>query len=136
MRVMDDRALAQQVEAMKDDPDAWGGPESTEAPGRKRKSERRQRGAVVSVRLSAEELEALQRYADERGMALSSVLREYGLRAASARQDLEPRPDRPADIAHRLRTVVARTYNSQDPSSGGLTISISGSAAVVAASST
>ena len=77
---MTDEELAAQVEAMRDDPDAWGAPEQEPRP--KRKSERRQRGAMVSVRLSPEELEAVQLQAAAVGSSVSGYLRNLALAAS------------------------------------------------------
>lgn len=57
------------------DPEAW------EEPQRSAKSERRQRGVVVSVRLSPDEFARLQGLADEAGVAVSTLLRERALTA-------------------------------------------------------
>lgn len=78
--VMDERPLHEQVEALKDDPEAWG--EAVPAPDRKSKSETRQRSAVVSARFSPKELEQLQSYAEREGSTLSAVLRKRALEAA------------------------------------------------------
>lgn len=53
MNSMDEHTLASQVEAMKDDDAAWGDPEPKSQ--RPRKSEQRQRGAMVSVRFTEDE---------------------------------------------------------------------------------
>jgi hypothetical protein len=49
----------------------------------RRRSERRQRAAVVSVRLSVDEVEAVQEYAADRGLSLSGALRTATLEAAA-----------------------------------------------------
>jgi hypothetical protein len=72
---------APRIEAMKDDPDAWGAPVPNPSP---RRSERRQRGTVVSVRLTAEELAEVQSYAELRGLSLSGALRAAALDAKEA----------------------------------------------------
>jgi hypothetical protein len=77
---MDDRKLAKQIEAMRDDEDAWGGP--SPEPERKRKSERRQRGALVSVRFSPDELASVQAHAAEAGNSVSGYIRNLALAAA------------------------------------------------------
>lgn len=78
---MNEAELAAQIEGMKDDPDAWGEPDP--APGKSsRRSERRRRGAVVSVRLTVDELERVQAYAHNRGLSLSGALRTAALEAA------------------------------------------------------
>lgn len=74
---MTDRELAAQIEAMRDDPKAWGEPEPE--PSRKRKSERRQRGALVSVRFTPEELALVQTHAAEAGTSVSGYLRDIAL---------------------------------------------------------
>lgn len=77
---MEEHKLAEQVEAMRDDAEAWGDP--VPEPGRKRKSERRQRGAMVSVRFSPEELASVQAHAAEAGATVSGYLRDLALAAA------------------------------------------------------
>ena len=77
---MRERELAEQIEAMRDDPEAWGDPVAE--PERKRKSERRQRGAMVSVRFSPDELASVQEHAAEAGTSVSGYLRNLALTAA------------------------------------------------------
>ncbi len=77
---MEERELAEQIEAMCDDAEAWGEPVAE--PERKRKSERRQRGAMVSVRFSPDELAAVQEHAAGAGMSVSGYLRNLALAAA------------------------------------------------------
>ena len=77
---MKEHELAEQIEAMRDDPEAWGEPVAE--PQRKRKSERRQRGAMVSVRFSPDELAAVQAHAAEAGMSVSGYLRSLALETA------------------------------------------------------
>jgi hypothetical protein len=90
MTGVDERALAKQIEDMKDDPEAWG--DASEPPGgRKSRSERRQRAAVVSVRFTAEELATAQAYADQRGLSLSGALRTVLLEAATPPPVATPR---------------------------------------------
>lgn len=81
MSNVDRPSLADQIEAMKDDPDAWGEPASGPPP---RRSERRQRATVVSVRLTTEELAKVQSYADRRHLSLSGALRTAALEAEEA----------------------------------------------------
>lgn len=78
--IMKERELAEQIEAMRDDAEAWGDP--VPESGRKRKSERRQRGAMVSVRLSPEELAVVQAHAADAGTSVSGYLRNLALAAA------------------------------------------------------
>jgi hypothetical protein len=78
--IMRERELAEQIEAARDDPDAWGDP--VPEPEHKRKSERRQRGAMVSVRFSPDELTTVQEHAAEAGMSVSGYLRNLALTPA------------------------------------------------------
>jgi predicted DNA binding CopG/RHH family protein len=80
MNSMDEHTLASQVEAMKDDAAAWGDPELKSQ--RPRKSEQRQRGAMVSVRFTEDELSAVQAHAAERGLSVSGYLRSVALDVA------------------------------------------------------
>jgi predicted DNA binding CopG/RHH family protein len=77
---MKEHELAEQIEAMRDKPEAWGEPVAE--PERKRKSERRQRGAMVSVRFSPDELTAVQAHATKAGMSVSGYLRSLALQTA------------------------------------------------------
>jgi hypothetical protein len=77
---MRERELAEQIEAMRDDPDAWGEP--SPEPERKRKSERRQRGAMVSVRFSPDELASVQAHAAKAHSSVSGYLRNLALAVA------------------------------------------------------
>jgi Mobilization protein NikA len=77
---MKEHELAEQIEAMRDDPEAWGEPVAE--PERKRKSERRQRGAMVSVRFSPDELAVVQAHAADAGMSVSGYLRSLALETA------------------------------------------------------
>ena len=59
------------VESMRDDPGAWG------EPVKPRKSEQRQRSAMVSVRFTPDEVAVVQERAG--GMPVSTYLRELAL---------------------------------------------------------
>jgi hypothetical protein len=72
--------LVARIEAARDDPEAWGDP--TPNVKRKPKSERRQRGAMVSVRFSPAELAAVQTQADNAGASVSGYIRSLALAAA------------------------------------------------------
>jgi hypothetical protein len=83
---MDEKELAAQLQSTKDDVDEWGNatpdPDSTDpavASGTKSAPKRRL-AAMVSVRLSPEELEAVQARAAERGESVSGYLRGVALR--------------------------------------------------------
>ncbi|TKJ18928.1 hypothetical protein [Blastococcus sp. CCUG 61487] len=58
-----------------EDASEWGDPE----PARPRKSEKRQRGIVVSVRLSPEEFELVEKHASSLGMPLGTFMRQQAL---------------------------------------------------------
>ena len=75
--IVTEEELAAQVEAMRDDAEAWGDP--VQEPKSRRKSERRQRAAMVSVRFSPEELEAVQAQAADAGASVSGYLRSLAL---------------------------------------------------------
>jgi hypothetical protein len=79
---MTEQELVRQVESMRDVPDAWGEPDQAEKPRRGSKSERRQRGAMVSVRLTPDELAAIQAHASRAGTSVSGYLRNLALAAA------------------------------------------------------
>jgi hypothetical protein len=81
MTKMKEGELAEQIESMRDDPDAWGDPEP-DVPVARRKSEKRQRVAMVSVRLNPDELSALQAHALRVGSTVSAYLRDVAVHAA------------------------------------------------------
>lgn len=103
MNSMDESQLAEQIESMKDDPAAWGAAEQD----RPARSERRQRGTVVSVRLTLEELNVLQAYADQRGLSLSGTLRTTMLESAAraARRTSVPQWIRPSSASNSSRNA-------------------------------
>jgi hypothetical protein len=83
---MDEKELAAQLQGTKDDANEWGDatpdPDGTEpavAAGAESTPKRRL-AAMVSVRLSPEELEAVQARAAERGESVSGYLRGVALR--------------------------------------------------------
>lgn len=83
---MDEKELAAQLQGTKDDAEEWGDatpkPDSTDpsvASGAESAPKRRL-AAMVSVRLSPEELEAVQARAAERGESVSGYLRGVALR--------------------------------------------------------
>ncbi len=101
------------VEAMRGDPEAWGEPVTS--PVRKRKSERRQRGAMVSVRFTPDELAVVQRHAATARMPVSGYLRNLALaapqvRASRSAHEQPPIPFRPPEddrewlLAHAEKT--------------------------------
>lgn len=75
------------LETAIDDPTAW------EKPSRgKKKSEQRQRAAMVSVRLSPDELQAVQAAATKSGMSLSAFMRDRAVREGKqARKNMSGR---------------------------------------------
>jgi predicted DNA binding CopG/RHH family protein len=73
----DDAQLADELEKAMNDPTEWGEPIDE---GRPRRSEKRQRAAMISIRLSPEELSAVQEEATARGVSVSRYVRECALR--------------------------------------------------------
>jgi hypothetical protein len=79
----DEQHLADELQATKDDPTEWGAPvPASRGAGRTK----RRLAAMVSVRLSPEELEAVQARAQDLGMSVSAYLRRLVLRDASGAQ--------------------------------------------------
>lgn len=80
MGPMDERELAEALDAGKNDLDDWGDPQRPEPDApltrAKPKSEKRQRGVVVSVRLTPDELAEIQRQADAVSQTVSGYLRQ------------------------------------------------------------
>lgn len=72
--------MENQLHDMLGDADSWETP--SRAP--KKKSEKRQRGAMVSVRLTPAELARVQQAADREGLTVSAFVRSRALRASSA----------------------------------------------------
>jgi predicted DNA binding CopG/RHH family protein len=83
---MDEKELASQLQGTKDDADEWGDatpdPDTTDpaVASRAESAPKRRLAAMVSVRLSPEELEAVQARAAERGESVSGYLRGIALR--------------------------------------------------------
>lgn len=75
----DREVLREQVEAAMDDPNQWA---DEPIPPRVRRSEKRQRAAMISIRLSSEELEAVQAEAAARGLTVSRYVRDRALEPA------------------------------------------------------
>jgi len=83
------------------DPSEWGTPE------RARKSERRQRSAVVSVRMTAAELEAVQARSALVGQTVGSFMRECALSGSAS-----------THLVHKLAFVFAK---NESPTASGIT---------------
>lgn len=94
MRDMDERELAEALEASKDDVDAWGEQSGKAPTSGTRKSEKRQRGVVVSVRLTPAEFESVQRQAEGAGHTVSGYLRH--LAEVTDESSTPDRTERPA----------------------------------------
>jgi predicted DNA binding CopG/RHH family protein len=77
----DDAKLAAQLEAAMDDPTEWGDAIPDTRSGR---SEKRQRAAMISIRLTAQELETVQARAANRGLSVSQYVRELALQPTQA----------------------------------------------------
>lgn len=86
---MAEKELAAQLQGTKGDPDEWGDatadPDGMNPPvaSRAELAPKRRLAAMVSVRLSPEELEAVQTRATERGESVSGYLRGLALRDVS-----------------------------------------------------
>jgi hypothetical protein len=74
--------LRYEVEAAMDDPNLWA---DEPLPVPARRSEKRQRAAMISIRLSSEELEAVQAEAANRGLSVSRYVRDRALEPVISR---------------------------------------------------
>lgn len=83
MRSMDE---IEQIERALGDDSAWEQPD----PGPRKKSERRQRGAMVSVRLTPDELEMLQAASGRQGVSMAAYMRDRALRDLNTQPILAP----------------------------------------------
>ena len=88
-------ADAAYYQAHRDDPGEWDEPEQPPVVARRRL------GAVVSVRISAEEESLLRGVATERRLSLSAFMRDAALASAG-----QPRGVDPAELAGRLEDVA------------------------------
>ncbi len=73
---MEPMSSAGEMDRVINDPSEWGQPK------RGRKSEKRQRDAVVSVRMTAAELETVQEKAAQTGQTVGGFMRDSALRAS------------------------------------------------------
>src|SRR5579875_135776 len=78
-RVEDESELADEHEKAMADPSEWGEPIRE---SRHLRSEKRHRAAMISIRLTAEELTAVQTEATARGLSVSAYVRDAALRPA------------------------------------------------------
>jgi predicted DNA binding CopG/RHH family protein len=85
--------LRDEVEAAMDDPNQWA---DEPLPVPARRSEKRQRAAMISIRLSSEELEAVQAEASARGLSVSRYVRDRALAPVVSRS-----------VEHKVQHVVA-----------------------------
>jgi hypothetical protein len=77
---MDEKELAAQLQGTKDDTDEWGDPTpDLRSADEGESTPKRRLAAMVSIRLSPEELEAVQARAAERGESVSGYLRGIAL---------------------------------------------------------
>lgn len=103
---MDEQELARELDASRDDPNEWGIPEPATAEP-VRKSEKRQRGVVVSVRLTPAEFERLQEVAAGAGLPVSTYLRDLALvRATSSAAAWRP------DVYHQTGSSTVVTMST------------------------
>jgi len=86
---MDEKDLAADLQRGKDDESEWGdvAPENSAA-----KPAKRRLAAMVSVRLMPEELEKVQKRAEELGQTVSAYLRSLAMRDATPGAELSPIP--------------------------------------------
>lgn len=78
-QVKDEAELADELEKAMADSNEWGEPIRESRSGR---SEKRHRAAMISIRLTAEELTVVQAQAAARGMSVSGYVRNAALRPA------------------------------------------------------
>jgi hypothetical protein len=102
---MDERKLAQALENSKDDPEAWGEPQPQPSAST-RKSEKRQRSVVVSVRLTPAELERIQAQATLVGRTVSGHLRCLALSTGQVASSAWP----PARVASAPQMIIGWPY--------------------------
>jgi predicted DNA binding CopG/RHH family protein len=76
----DDAQLAAELEQAMNDASEWGEPIDE---GRTQRSEKRQRAAMISIRLTPAELSAVQEAATALGLSVSRYVRESALRTAA-----------------------------------------------------
>lgn len=88
---METDELGTELDKAIDDPEEWGTPQRS---ARTRKSEKRQRVAVVSVRLTEAELELIQQFAANAGVSVGAYMRDTALKV-------------------ERQTVVLSTYSSR-----------------------
>ena len=74
---MNEKDLAAELQASKDDPEEWGDAAPPASSGKRAK---RRLAAMVSVRLSPEELRRVQERATDRGTTVSAYVRALALR--------------------------------------------------------
>jgi hypothetical protein len=96
------------------DESEWGEPE----PARPRKSEKRRRGVMVSVRLSPEEFELLESHAKTTGIPLGTFMRQQALACTRPVQTTTwaaclsmSRPTEPAPAWHSTFAGLEKSLN-------------------------
>jgi predicted DNA binding CopG/RHH family protein len=107
-----DAELAAELGAAMADPSEWGDAIPDPRSGR---SEKRQRAAMISIRLSAEELRTVQGRAADRGLSVSQYVR-----------DLVLQPTRQPSRASTYTLTVS--VNSRDTAARNVTVSTAGPA--------
>ncbi|MFP5336069.1 MAG: plasmid mobilization protein [Actinomycetes bacterium] len=103
---MSEKDLAAELQASKGDPGEWEAPE--EAPEPVQRKQRLQ--AMVSVRFAPDELERIQRYAQERGQTVSAYIRALAIR------DLEGRPQGVATFGVSISSAGTYSAHVGNPS--------------------
>jgi len=97
---MEPMSSAEEMDRAINDPAEWG------APKRGRKSEKRQRDAVVSVRMTAAELESVQGKAARTGQTVGSFMRESALRVGVVEDRVSLHPAHSATPAYNESPFV------------------------------
>jgi len=109
-----DAELAAELGAAMADPSEWGDAIPDPRSGR---SEKRQRAAMISIRLNAEELRTVQDRAADRGLSVSQYVR-----------DLVLQPTRQPSTAGMYMLLTESVNNSRDTKTSDVTVSTSGPA--------
>lgn len=99
---MDEKDMAAELQATKDDASEWGDPDRSRGAGGPNKL----LTAMVSVRLAKEELGRVQQRANERGQTVSAYVRDLVVRDLTR----EPRP--PSSVMFGMSISTGGTYSA------------------------
>ncbi len=120
-QIEDDTELAEELERAMADPSEWGEPIRE---SRSPRTEKRQRAAMISIRLTAEELSAVQAEATARGVSVSRYVRDAALRPAQQPLPVTATRGLPANMAAGTQNPVivsAQSLATPDEKSVGTT---------------